>query len=288
MKDIEERGRTIDAVVNPKNYAPFSKISDKETFDNIWKSKPDVIFANMAHAAYHDEAYIKNLFKKFGATIKFYQSEPDTMGLVRGREAFMAIWNDKAILAFRGTEGNDKLRVAIGDNVRYFFSKNLNIKLPDEVKLLFPTDLYDDFNFKKVTYRGLRGESQVHGGFYKATMDLWPKIAEDLEGLEPPASSKLFVTGHSLGAAMAVIAGIKHSFYKIVTFGEPSVGNDLDNTIEGSCPHIRYVNGDDPVTKIVPESLYQPHGTCVKIKDIDGPDARFDHSIINYSEILIK
>lgn len=288
MRKIEERGRTINAVVNPRDYAPFSKIPDKKTFNETWESKPDAILANIAHAAYHEESYLKELFEKFEATIKFYKSEPDTLGLVRGREAFMGIWKDKAILAFRGTEGNQKLRLAIGDNIRHFFSKNLNIELPDEVKLLFPTDLYDDFNFKEITYRGLKGKSQVHGGFYKATMDLWPKIAEDLEGLEPPASSQLFVTGHSLGAAMAVISGTKQSFNKIVTFGEPSVGNDLDNTIEASCPHIRYVNGDDPVTKIVPELLYQPHGTCINIKDIDGRNALFDHSIINYSEILFQ
>ena len=98
--------------------------------------------------------------------------------------------------------------------------------------------------------------------------------------------TQLFVTGHSLGAAMAVIAGMIYSFNKIVTFGEPSVGNNLERTIEPSCPHIRYVNGDDPVTKIVPESLFKHHGKLKKIMDIEGTDFRFDHSIINYAIIL--
>ena len=85
---------------------------------------------------------------------------------------------------------------------------------------------------------------------------------------------------------MAVIAGIKYSFNKIVTFGEPSVGNDLDNTIEPGCFHIRYVNGIDPVTKIIPESIYKHYGELKEIKDIDCSDIRFDHSIINYAIIL--
>ena len=107
-----------------------------------------------------------------------------------------------------------------------------------------------------------------------------------LENLELSSPGQLFVTGHSLGAAMAVIAGVKYPFNKIVTFGEPSVGNDLDNSIDPECSHIRYVNGVDPVTKIVPESMYKHHGEPIEIEDMDGPDVRFDHSIINYSAIL--
>ena len=38
---------------------------------------------------------------------------------------------------------------------------------------------------------------------------------------------KLYVTGHSLGAAMAVVAGMSNKFDKVVTFGEPRVGGVL-------------------------------------------------------------
>ena len=56
---------------------------------------------------------LKKLFEKFGANIKFYQSESDKHGITRGREAFLAIWDDKAILSFRGTEGDDKLEIKL-------------------------------------------------------------------------------------------------------------------------------------------------------------------------------
>ena len=84
---------------------------------------------------------------------------------------------------------------------------------------------------------------------------------------------------------MAVVAGMKYSFKKIVTFGEPSVGHNIESAIESET-HIRYVNGDDPVTKIIPESLFEHHGKLIRIQDIDGPNYKYDHSIISYAEIL--
>ena len=285
MKAIENRGRTIDGVVNPRNYSPFSKIPDRPAFDAAWEDRPDWIFANMAHAAYCDQSYLEELFEPFGARVKFYQSKADRHGIVRGREAYLAIWDDKAILSFRGTEADDKLELKLRENEK--ISRLTGLSFPSKFKISFiPTDIVDDLNFSPVIHNGKNGQSQVHRGFFKSTGELWPEIFEDLENLELSSPGQLFVTGHSLGAAMAVIAGVKYPFNKIVTFGEPSVGNDLDNTIDPDCAHIRYVNGIDPVTKIVPKSMYKHHGEPIEIEDMDGPDVRFDHSIINYSAIL--
>ena len=286
MTEIKNRGRTPDAVVNPKNYAPFSKIPDKDAFEAAWKSNPDWIFANMAHAAYCDREDLEELFDKFGVKeIKFYESQPDEKGFIRGREAFLAIWDDKAILSFRGTEADDKLKIKIDEKFIYIAKKYLSIDIPTEVRTLFPSDLFDDADFAPIRYREKDKESNVHRGFYNATKELWPKIEKDLDNLNLSDSTQLFVTGHSLGAAMALIAAMMYSFKEVVTFGEPSVGNNIENTLV-NCPHIRFVNGDDPVTKIIPEMVYAHHGEPINIQDISGSDIRFDHSIINYAEIL--
>ena len=285
MKDIEKRGRTFDSVVNPKKYKPFSKIPDQDAFEVAWKSNPDWIFANMAHAAYCDRDNLKELFTNFGASIEFYESVPNKYGFIRGRQAFLATWHDKAILSFRGTEASEQMKWKVSEKLVAVAKKFLNINLPAEVKILFPTDLYDDAAFFKFTYREKEKSSQVHGGFYKATDELWPDIEKDLDGLSSDQKAQLFVTGHSLGAAMGLIAAMKGSFKEVVTFGEPSVGNNIDNTL-GHCTHIRYVNGKDPVTKIIPEIVYEHHGDPISIEDIDGADMRYDHSIINYAEIL--
>ncbi len=278
MKEIENRGRTLDAVVNPKNYPPFSKIPDKEVFETAWKSNPDWIFANMAHAAYCEYNDMKELFKKFGATAtKFYESKPDSNNVIRGREAILVVWDDKAILSFRGTEADDKIEIKVDDEL-ISIAKKFHINLPEKIKTIFRTDILDDAKFAKVIYEG----SEVHGGFFDATKELWPDIKKDLDSL---SISELFVTGHSLGAAMAVIAAMMHPFKEVVTFGEPSVGNNINKNL-GGCKHIRFVNGDDPVTKAIPEIVYEHHSDPINIQDISGSDIRFDHSIISYAEIL--
>ncbi len=286
MKKIKNRGRTLDAVVNPNHYMPFSSILDVDTFEKTWLNNPSLIFANMSHAAYFDKNFLIELFKKFGAKIKFYESEFNEGGVKRGREAFLAIWKDKAILSFRGTEANEKLQIKI-NNKNNFLNKFTNIKLQKEVGIPFlPTDIIDDLYFIPKTYGEGINKSQIHSGFLNATKELFPNIQKDIDHLRLSDPSQIYVTGHSLGAAMAVVAGALGSFKMIVTFGEPSVGNNLDNTIDKNCKHIRYVNGIDPVTKIIPKFLFEHHGELRSITDIDGPDFRYDHSIINYSIIL--
>ena len=276
MKKIESRGRTLDAVLHPKKYAPFSTIPDSATFEAAWATNPDSILANMAHAAYCDDEYLQELFKSFGASTIFYHSEPGKNGILRGRESFLAIWANRAILSFRGTEPDQAMEIEFGDK-----EKLSRIRLP-----FLPTDVIDDLAFLPTTYQGERGESQVHRGFFNATKELWPDISIDLEKLKLSDPDQVFVTGHSLGAAMAVMAGMMYTFNKIVTFGEPSGGNNLDNSIAPGSEHTRYVNGNDPVTKIVPKFLYRHHGIEKAIEDSDGPDIRYDHSIINYAVIL--
>ena len=63
-----------------------------------------------------------------------------------------------------------------------------------------------------------------------------------------------------------------------MTFGELSVGNNLVNSIVSGCQHIRYVNGNDPVTKIVPNFVFKHYGILKEIVDVDSADMRFDHS----------
>jgi hypothetical protein len=88
--------------------------------------------------------------------------------------------------------------------------------------------------------------------------------AEDLEPVsEPPA---LYVTGHSLGGAMAAILGvmlatnplygdIAGALRSVYTFGQPMIGSmdlvDLYKTrIHGRTPLIRFVNRQDPVPHV--------------------------------------
>lgn len=284
-REVIDRGRTFDQLINPKKYKAFSGVSNKTGFNDAWENNRHWILAKMSHAAYFDENYLKNQLGEFGAKIKFYKSPPNEHGVVKGRQAFMAIWEDKAILSFRGTESNETLKINMDENVISFFKKYLGINLPKRVNTFLVTDIKDDSEFFQVHFSG----SKVHQGFLKATEELWPDISKDLEELE---NHQLFATGHSLGGAMAVIAGMHHSFKEIVTFGEPRVGKNIANGFKSNT-HIRYVNGNDRVTKIVPKKLYEHHGIPIEINDIKrknfiGSNSFIDHSIINYAEILAE
>ena len=95
---------------------------------------------------------------------------------------------------------------------------------------------------------------QVHSGFAAALEVIWP-------GLQPlvPAGRPLFVTGHSLGGALATLAAVRLldagcDVRAVYTYGSPRVG-DLD-FYDGYRPMTyRFVNNDDIVPHVPMETL---------------------------------
>lgn len=80
----------------------------------------------------------------------------------------------------------------------------------------------------------------VHGGFYRNIRAVWPEVIEALEALNP---QWIYLTGHSFGAALALLAGalladyaeLQHprgygTFWErvkgIFTFGQPMAGDE--------------------------------------------------------------
>ena len=62
---VEENGRTLDAVSNPRKYKSFMGILNKQDFDKEWKTNPGWVFANFSHIAYYDLEHIKLCLKDF-------------------------------------------------------------------------------------------------------------------------------------------------------------------------------------------------------------------------------
>lgn len=98
---------------------------------------------------------------------------------------------------------------------------------------------------------------RVHHGFQKELDKLWPEILPMVNNID-----KLYVTGHSLGAAMATIAAnrIRDRVIALVTFGSPRVGT---SEFVSSCSfdHFRVQNNCDDVIKVPPALMGFRHHT---------------------------
>jgi len=110
--------------------------------------------------------------------------------------------------------------------------------------------------------------SRVHKGFKKEVDELWPMIREDLTP-KVLGKRKVWVTGHSLGAAMATIVAARCTLDEtladtvvgeLYTYGSPRVGwNKYCKSLP--VPHFRWRNNNDIVTT-VPLAImgYRHHG----------------------------
>ena len=280
--------KSFDAVFHPERYSPMPKVRDSSDFERKWAINRPAVLANMAHAAYLDSNKLTELIERLGASKPLIYDH-------KGAQAFLAVWSDKAILAFRGSQLKERETPAStsarGRTVANFFlslfSKGLRELLANKrLWELLVNDVLADLSFKK---RPTDEDPNVaiHSGFLGEVDKLWKeKILPDLR--EIPVDVKVWATGHSLGAAMATIAGLRYPFEEVVTFGEPRVGSGIERAFQAE-RHVRYVNGDDPVTKVPPKLVfgYEDHGEVVRIKDPDGStDARYDHSIVYYAQNL--
>ena len=110
------------------------------------------------------------------------------------------------------------------------------------------SDLFADLQAGK---RDEPSGGRVHHGFQHELNKLWPEVEAAVAGID-----KLYVTGHSLGAAMATIAAsrLRDRVVALVTFGSPRVGTP--RFVDGcTFTHYRVQNNCDDVTT-VPMSLF--------------------------------
>jgi len=137
---------------------------------------------------------------------------------------------------------------------------------------------------------GNQGAS-VHEGFQEALDSVWDKfVTPELDKVKVP----IFYTGHSLGAALAVLATARRKPNAAYTFGSPLVGNEAFADSIKNVPIYRIVDGSDVVTTLPPEVLgYQHAGELHRIDGVHKsslipfvrpPKRLADHAPINYVE----
>lgn len=261
-KPVHKRGRTFSSTYFSFMYKPFQELmqpspakpdgpdwfekifgrkgTNKERFDYIWKENPNYIFANLTHTAYLIEwsenqnreisskfesddvsVGISDVDKELGALVGEFGGQIERIEFAN-TQAILTWWPDKIILTFRGTEAFD---------------------LQESIK-----DVLDDTDI--TTTKDYNGAC-IHSGFSNATTNFWncgeePRDPKDkstkkqckkgklkarIEALKRELSvqKEVYVTGHSLGAALAVVSTFEYpNFKRVVTFGEPRIGTNLD------------------------------------------------------------
>ena len=139
-------------------------------------------------------------------------------------------------------------------------------------------DWWDNLN--AIPTDGLLG--QVHKGFQKALEDVWPKMRTTIRALRQESRKRkilprpLWLTGHSLGGALATLAAAEllyhdESFYGVYTFGQPRVGDrEFMRTFnaEAKTRFFRFQNNNDIVTRIPARIMgYRHVGSFIYISE---------------------
>lgn len=112
-------------------------------------------------------------------------------------------------------------------------------------------DVWTDLDATLVKASGAEGEEEVHRGFQRA----FEVIRDDLvRDLAKSSDLPLYIGGHSLGGALAVVATwfiASNSLGACYTFGGPRVGN-LPMARRFKTPIYRVVNASDYVPRVPP------------------------------------
>lgn len=204
-----------------------------------------------------------------------------------------------AVLSFRGTEVPNLLGLARA-------SGSFWDRLWGQLK-----DLWTDL---MITQDGWVGGGYVHHGFLRAFTSVEKEIYDALHDLPPESRKNLFITGHSLGGALATLAASRFGCRMVATFGSPRVGDRefaKAFSLKNAGKYYRVFNRSDIVARIpVPirfkhcglpifityqGEIYPRPGYLIRIaalarNSIRGNRASLlgDHGIHNYLEALTE
>lgn len=117
---------------------------------------------------------------------------------------------------------------------------------------------------------------KFHRGFWNSTNDVWETLFKKYKQLSSIKKRPLFLTGHSLGGAMASIAAAKliHEdlpFIAVYTFGQPrAIERETSRLFNVECKsrYFRFHNNNDIVTRVPARLMGYSHvGKCIYISE---------------------
>jgi hypothetical protein len=266
----------------PQQYVYFARAAELpfQKGDPIRKAAWAADAAMLAYARYGEkrmtDAELDQNFERAQLTYEKIGGTPADWN-APGTQAIFASSSDFALCAFRGTERDDPADFASDFNIMLMHEPDYRPVSQDPRPplghLSFITHLFSE-------------PCLVHRGFQLALNQLWEKVhalVTDYRRQNP--QSEICFTGHSLGAALAVLAFSRFADpdISLYTFGCPRVGDRAfrDRVLSNKARGIyRIVNFNDAVTHVPLENfLYrQAPQECYKFSedgDLDTDDSRF-------------
>ncbi len=178
-------------------------------------------------------------------------------------QAWLATDDTNIVVAFRGTESPMSI-----DGLK-------DVLLTDAMNLLVVPEgrLGHDLAAAGVGAR-------FHKGFADAIATIWDPLAAAIDAEVKKRDRPVWITGHSLGGALALYAAwlLKRRFipvHEVCTFGGPMIGNRVASEAfnrEFAGRIFRYVNGRDPVPKLPTLSLVANEFLHVDAERLVGKD----------------
>src|SRR5262245_19703226 len=175
---------------------------------------------------------------------------------VGNTQSYVATNDDHIVVAFRGTESPATI-----EGLKDWLLTDAAIMLIQP-----QGDIGTDFAAAGVGARW-------HEGFMKALGSIWDPMFETVQAERKKNDRPVWITGHSLGGALALLAAWRFKrktvpTHQTYTFGGPMVGNaETAQAIDRELPDrvFRYVNDQDPVPKLPTLSLLaNGYGHCQK------------------------
>ena len=209
-------------------FIPFEHKAASFSLINAWW------LAEASTLVYADEAFVKKRFTGAGLRRVIFFNQSSTQCFIASNRRF-------AILSFRGSEIWKRNERFDPSQIMADFKTNIDIRLSDWI-----------------------GGGKVHAGFKSALDGVWDEMLPELKRLQDQ-KVPLWVTGHSLGAALATLAADRlQDVQGLYTFGSPRVGNqEFQKRFSPSA--FRVVNGRDIVADVPPKGPYRHIGARILI-----------------------
>lgn len=165
---------------------------------------------------------------------------------VDNTQAYVATDDRNIVVAFRGSQGPTGI-----DGLKDWLLTNaMNLLVSPEGPL-------------GADFASAGTAARFHQGFVSAISEVWPPLFAEVDAQMKAKDRPLWITGHSLGGALALLAAwlfLRKTIpvHQVYTFGAPMVGNkavaDAFNK-EYAGKIFRYVNAPDPVPLLPMMSL---------------------------------